>query len=172
MGRVARRATLKPKPFVADQTRMSDSSAWRILRDRRDPEFWFPLILVLLVVIPVGWAGISWTESYLAELQRHAQENPKYGVEEGTALLRLVVRTFAAGVLCFAIYLFLLCRQAREEAQLPPSGWWSLGAWRARVGESARTRAQWGMRLSVFLALLVPTMLLLLESVLQTLLSS
>jgi hypothetical protein len=52
-----------------------------------------------------------------------------------------------------AAYIFRFCQLGAREGRLPPSGWWSLGAYRARVGDSVQRFAAAGRVLAVVIGL-------------------
>ncbi|UCE85658.1 MAG: hypothetical protein JSU66_15210 [Deltaproteobacteria bacterium] len=65
--------------------------------------------------------------------------------------LRLSGWAFCAVSAAFSSYLFRYFQLGLRDGRLPPSGWWSLGAYRVAVGPTARRISRFGLVLAGFL---------------------
>jgi hypothetical protein len=119
---------------------------WVPLRSRRDPAFWVPLLATLLLLVPLVLVARCWSSDWIGHLRELAAAKA-----QAVRALRL-----AAWFLClltagFSAYLFRYFQLGGREGRLPPSGWWSFGAFRILVGPKARRASQLGMMVSLML---------------------
>ena len=112
-----------------------------------------------------------WLSAWLEAINHTARSDPERAVAEAVRLIRLceVALCVSSGV--FALFLARFFQLGLREARLPPSGWWSLGAWRAVVGPSAQRMSRIGLTSSLFLLALSVGAVLVIESLLRALLS-
>jgi hypothetical protein len=118
------------------------------LRSRRDPAFWLPLLLSVVVLAPLVYGTYAWLTSWLEHLEALASSNPEAAQDEAIRILRFCAWSLCAVIVGFCAYLFRYFQLGRREGRLPPSGWWSLGAFRAIVGRKARRMSKFGLVLS------------------------
>lgn len=118
------------------------------LRSRRDPAFWLPLVLSVVVLAPLVFGAYGLLTSLLDNLEALASSDPEAARVEAIRILRLSAWSLCAIMVLFCAYLYRYFQLGRREGRLPPSGWWSLGAFRAMVGRRARRMCQFGLVLS------------------------
>jgi hypothetical protein len=125
---------------------------WQTIRSRRDPSFWVPVAVALLLIPMLSLGARFWTQSYLQGLESLHASDPA----AATAAAEQGLRRMGEGVCAFALlssaFLFRYFQLGFREHRLPPAGWWSLGMRRAVVGPGARRLCRVGLALSVLLA--------------------
>lgn len=124
---------------------------WVQIRSRRDPAFWVPVLASFLVGFLVALAAYaSWSEwhDHLREL---VTADPEAAAAEAVHMLRCVSWSLCIVLAGFSVFLLRYFQLGHRESRLPPSGWWSLGAYRVAVGPSARWMSRIGLVLSVLL---------------------
>lgn len=141
------------------------------LRSPRDPQFWLPLLVSLIVILPLGYFAQAWLEQLVERLEQLAQANPRAALQEAVYWLRRATWAFCVLLAAFSLYLFRFCQLGRREARLPPSGWWSYGALHASVGEKARRMARFGQWISAALLLGSPGLAIAVEYLVRLLLA-
>ncbi len=125
---------------------------WVQLRSRRDPAVWVPLLVVLLIACGLAFAGQQWLDEWQRAFDARAEQDPESAIAEAVQLLRLCEVSLLVVSAGMGAFLFRFFQLGLREARIPPSGWWSLGAWRARVGPPA----EWISRIGLFAALALP----------------
>ena len=123
---------------------------WVQIRSRWDPAFWAPLLLTVLVVTPL----FIWAHDYTSEFVDNINASTLSDPETSNQLIlciRLIVWPFIAILIIFSILNFRFLKAGAQEGRLPPSGWWSLGAWRAIVGPRVKRMAPLGYAISLLL---------------------
>jgi hypothetical protein len=121
------------------------------LRSRRDPAFWLPIALCVAVLVPLIVGAHFWMTNWLKDLQVLAASDPEAARDEAIRFLRISTWSLCAVMLCFCAYFIRYCQLGRREGRLPPSGWWSLGAFRVIVGRRARRLSEFGFMISAVL---------------------
>jgi len=129
------------------------------LRSPRDPGFWLPLLLSLLVIAPAAIGGYVWVAGFIERLQQDAATDPAAAIDEAIRVMRRAIWLLCVIMTAFCAYLFRYCQLARREGRLPPSGRWSYGALHAVVGARAERMGllgQWlaGLLLAATIGLL------------------
>lgn len=125
---------------------------WIRIRSRRDPAFWAPLLAVCLLA---GVAAIGlqhWTTGWTRHLESLRQSDPRAAAEAARPLLRMLAWAVCGVSLATAGLLARFFQLAVREERLPPSGWWSVGAYRAMVGAGARRASRFGLLLCALVA--------------------
>lgn len=125
---------------------------WQTIRSWRDPGFWLPVASTVCLVFGFGVAAQFWTHSYLQKLQSLGVSDPAAGAAAAERGLRLVGQAVFGFTLVTGAVFFRYFQLGVRQQQLPPSGWWSLGARRVAVGSGAR----WLARLGLVVSLLLP----------------
>lgn len=127
------------------------SMSWVQLRSRRDPAFWAPLLLAVLVLLPMAvWVNV-WLSGWLSHLRAIASSDPEAARAEALHAIRTLGWTLCAVSSVFSAYLLRYFQLGLREGRLPPPGWWDLGAHRVAVGPTALRLCRLGLSLSVFL---------------------
>lgn len=121
------------------------------IRSRRDPACWLPLVVVLAALIPLAVWARAWMEGYRERLEALAREDVAAAALLAERMLWEVGWIACGFTLVAGVVLIRYFQLALREGRLPPSGLWSLGAYRALVGRSARRRARLGLGISVML---------------------
>jgi hypothetical protein len=124
---------------------------WIQLRSRRDPAFWAPLLLAVLVLVPLAFWSRLWVSDWLDGLREIASFDREAARDEALRTLRLLEWAFCAVSSVFSAFLFRYFQLGLRESRLPPSGWWSLGAYRVAVGPTALRMSKFGLVLSLVL---------------------
>jgi hypothetical protein len=124
---------------------------WIQLRSRRDPAVWAPLLLSVVLLVPLVLGTQLWLSDWMERIRALASSDPAAAQAEALRALRLASWSFCAALAGLSAYLFRYFQLGRREGRLPPSGWWSFGAWRAAVGPTARRMSRIGLALSVVL---------------------
>jgi len=125
---------------------------WSVLRSRRDPAVWVPVLLVVCALgAAVAWAQV-WMSTWLERLHEMAASDPERAVDEAVRIIRVCEVALCASSAVFAAFGYRFFQLAVRESRIPPSGWWSLGAWRVMVGPEARRRSRLGRFLPFLLA--------------------
>jgi hypothetical protein len=124
---------------------------WVQLRSRRDPAFWAPLLLAVAVLVPMAFWAHVWMADWVDSLRATASSNPEAARAEALRALRLVEWAFCGISSVFSACMFRHFQLGLQEGRLPPSGWWSLGAYRVAVGPTARRMSRFGLVLCVAL---------------------
>ena len=136
---------------------------WLTIRSRRDPAYWLPILLVIGILVPLALLLFHWMDDAQIELERLLESDPQQARERIMHFLRYAIYSAITLLLLFCVLMWRFFQLARRQQRLPPEGWWSLGAYRARVGESARRLALVGMWLAAILAGLGVGLVLLIE---------
>lgn len=103
------------------------------------------------MLVPLAsWAHL-WVSGCLDSLRETASSDPEVARSEALRVLRLLELAFGAMSSVFGAFLFRYFQLGLREGRLPPSGWWSLGAYRVAVGPTALRMSRFGLALSVFL---------------------
>ncbi|UCE02034.1 MAG: hypothetical protein JSW67_12335 [Candidatus Latescibacterota bacterium] len=152
-------------PRTADRS----SVTWTPLRSRRDPAFWAPFLVLLLVLAPLTVWGHAWVSAWLDRLRETAVSNPEAARAEAVRGLRLWGAALCAVSIAFSAYLLRYSQLGLRQGRLPPSGWWSLGAYQVAVGPSARRMSRFVRVLALFLLAAALAFLLALEFLLRVL---
>ena len=118
------------------------------LRSPRDPQFWLPLGLSLIVVVALGLYGHARVSDWVEHLEMIAAGDPRAALDEAIYWLRRAALFLCALLALICAFLFRSCQLARREGRLPPSGWWSYGALWATTGDRARRQARIGQWLA------------------------
>jgi hypothetical protein len=102
------------------------------------------LLVALVLVAGVAWAQV-WFSTWLENLNATAASDPERAVHEAAQIIRLCEVALSASSVVFAAFFYRFFQLGLRESRIPPSGWWSFGAWRARVGPEARRMSQLGL---------------------------
>lgn len=144
---------------------------WIRLRSPWDPVVWLPLVLVPLVLAAlVAWAQASvagWQEA----LNDSMSSDPERAVAEATRMIRLCEAALCASSLLSAAFLYRFFTLGLREGRLPPSGWWSIGAWRMIIGPKARRMSRMGLAFTLLLPVTAVVTVLVVEYLLWALLA-
>lgn len=125
---------------------------WIRIRSRRDPAFWAPLLVVILAAGVAALGLQHWTAGWTRHLEDLRQADPRAAAEAARDVLHGLAWAICAGSLLVAGLLFRFFQLSVREERLPPSGWWSLGAFRAMAGTGARRAGRVGMVVCVVIA--------------------
>ena len=123
---------------------------WVQIRSRRDPAFWAPLLVTIIITT----SFFLWAQAYTTEFLETINSNTLSADQSASQLilhLRIVVWSFSAIFIIFSALNFRYFKTGIHEERLPPSGWWSLGAWRAIVGPRVKRLAPLGYAFSLLL---------------------
>jgi hypothetical protein len=143
---------------------------WIHLRSRRDPAVWLPALLVILLLTAIAaWAHV-WMSAWLEAVNETASSDPERAVAEAVQMIRLCEVALCAASVLFGTFLYRFFQLGLREGRLPPSGWWSLGAWRAAVGARALRMSRLGLALALLLPISTAVTVLLIECLLRALL--
>jgi hypothetical protein len=93
----------------------------------------------------------AWASGWLDSLRATASSDPEIARVEALRVLRLLEWVFCGVSSVFSAFLFRYFQLGLREERLPPSGWWSIGAYRLAVGSTARRMSKFGLVLSVVL---------------------
>lgn len=141
---------------------------WIELRSRRDPAVWLPPLLVTVVLGVFAVWAFGELDTWRDGLRESAARDPDLAAARAVDAIRACEVALLAVSLAFGAFLRRFFALGLREARLPPSGWWSFGAWRARVGPAAQRVCRQGL----WLAWLLPGSAVLLIVVLELLLRS
>lgn len=122
---------------------------WVEIRSRRDPAVWLPLLAVLAVLVPLAIATHVWLDARAEELVRAAEQDPARAIREALVFARTLGWVLAAASAAIGATLLHYCQRGLREGRLPPAGWWSLGAFRIAVGDTALRNARVGRIVAV-----------------------
>lgn len=123
------------------------------IRSRRDPAFWVPLVVTVLVMGPAVVFVYLWASSLAEHLKALAEIDPVKAAEESKDVL-LSVGFWVFGVSVFlGLFLFRHFQLGLSQGRLPPDGIWSLGAYQATFGQRAKRMSRIGMVVSLILPL-------------------
>ena len=123
---------------------------WVQIRSRRDPAFWAPLLGTIIITT----SFFLWAQAYTTEFLESINSNTLSADQSASQLilhLRIVVWSFSAIFIIFSALNFRYFKTGIQEERLPPTGWWSLGAWRAIVGPKVKRMAPLGYAASLLL---------------------
>ena len=141
--------------------------SWTQIRSRRDPAVWLPILVVVLVCGALAlWAQLE-ISALLRELEASGRSDPERAVAEATRLIRLCELALGVSSLALSAFLVAFFRRALREERLPPSGWWSLGAWRMLTGPEVRQRSRVGLALALAIPLLTAATIAIIEVLLR-----
>jgi len=143
---------------------------WVHLRSRRDPAVWVPVLLLFLALVALAPWIQEWMSAWRGALDDTASTDPERAVAEAVQIIRLCEIALIASSALFGAFLYRFFQLGLRESRVPPSGWWSLGAWRVVVGPSARRMSRIGLFLSVLLPVSTVAIVLVIEHLLRTLL--
>lgn len=118
------------------------------LRSARDPGFWVPLLLSVLLFVPLAIGAHLWVSGFLERLQQDAAADPAAAIDAAVSTIRRSVWLLCTLLAVFCAYLFRYSQLARREGRLPPAGWWSYGALHAIIGARARRMGRFGQWLA------------------------
>jgi hypothetical protein len=124
---------------------------WVHIRSRRDPAFWLPIVAILVVLVPVTIWTHFWLEARTDALVERAASDPERGFAEALDFARAVGWVFAALTTGLGLALLHYFQLGLRHGRLPPDGWWSLGAFRVAVGDTALRMARGGRVVAVLL---------------------
>ena len=144
---------------------------WIKLRSRRDPAFWAPLLLAVLVLVPLAAWSHLWFSDWIDALRETASFDRETARAEALRTLRLLEWVFCAVSSVFSAFLFRYFQLGLREGRLPPSGWWSFGALRVAVGPTALRMSKFGLVISVVLLTATIGFVLAVECLLRVLLA-
>lgn len=123
---------------------------WVQIRSRRDPAFWAPLLVTVIITT----ALFLWAQAYTTEFLETINSNTLSTAQSASQLilhLRIVTWSFSAILIILSALNFRYFKTGIQEERLPPTGWWSLGAWRAIVGPRVKRLASLGYAFSLLL---------------------
>jgi len=141
---------------------------WIEIRSPRERAVWLPIVVVVgALAVSTVW-GFGEFSAWRRAIEDTAARDRDLGVAHAVAIIRACEISLCAVSLVFAAFLRRFFQLGLREERLPPSGWWSLGAWRAQVGESARRACRRGL----WLVWLLPVSAILTVGVFELLLRS
>ena len=123
---------------------------WVQIRSRRDPAFWAPLLVTVIITTSL----FLWAQAYTTEFFETINSNTLSADQTANQLIlhvRIVVWSFSAILMIFSALNFRYFKAGIQEGRLPPTGWWSLGAWRAIVRPRVKRMALLGYVVSLLL---------------------
>jgi len=144
---------------------------WIQLRSRRDPAVWGPLLLTLLAMAAIVLWVQTELDGRLEALEATADSDPEGATSQAVRLVRWCEVALCTSTLLFTAFLARFFQLAGREGRLPPSGWWSLGAWRVLVGPEARRLSRLGLSLTLLLPALTAATIFVTETLLRSLLA-
>jgi hypothetical protein len=115
------------------------------------------------------WVHV-WMSGWLDSLRAIASSDPEAARAEALRALRLLEWASFAVLSLLSAFLFRYFQLGLREGRLPPSGWWSLGAYRLAVGRTARRMSKFGLVLSAVLLTAAIGFVLAIEHLLQVIL--
>lgn len=136
-------------PFSRKQSRINETD-WVRIRSRRDPAFWAPLLLTVLIITPLFMWAHSHTKGFLDTINVNTLSDTKT-YNQLILHVRHIVWPFSVILMVFSALNYRYFKAGAREGQLPPSGWWSLGAWRAITGPRVNKIAPFGYFISFLL---------------------
>ena len=145
--------------------------AWVSIRSRRDPAFWGPLALALLVAPLLGLGAHLWVTGHIRDLQVLADSEPRAARAAAEHTLRGLSWLVGGFCLVSSALLGRYFQLSLRQGRLPPHGWWSLGAHRAATGTTARRLASLGLGLAAVVGLLGIVTVFLVEHLIEALLA-
>ena len=123
---------------------------WVQIRSRRDPAFWAPLLGTIIITT----SFFLWAQAYTTEFLESINSNTLSADQSASQLIlhvRIIGWSFSAILIIFSALNFKYFKAGIQEGRLPPTGWWSLGAWRAIVGPRVKRMAPIGYAISLLL---------------------
>lgn len=123
---------------------------WIQIRSRRDPVFWAPLLVTVIITTSL----FLWAQAYTTEFLKTINSDTLSADQTMNQLIlhvRIIVWLFSAILIIISALNFRYFKAGIQEGRLPPAGWWSLGAWRAITGPRVRRMAPIGYAFSVLL---------------------
>ena len=130
--------------------RVETQVEWSRIRSKKDPAFWAPLLLTVLIATSLFVWAYDHTENLLVSVDLQ-------GLSEAEILkklileARIIVWSFGALLIVTSVIMFRCFNLGVRESRFPPSGLWSLGSWRAIVGPRVKQLAFVGYALSLLL---------------------
>ena len=127
-----------------------NETSWVRIRSRRDPAFWAPLLLTVLIITPLFMWAHGYKTEFLDTINTNTLSDPKI-YNQLILHIRLIVWPFSIILMALSALNYRCFKAGTREGRLPPSGWWSLGAWRAIVGPRVNKIALFGYAVSLLL---------------------
>ncbi len=124
---------------------------WVQIRSRRDPAFWLPILVILAVLVPLAIGAHFALQARADELVARAATHPERALPEALDFGRAFGWTIAGLTAAIGVALLHYFQLGLRHGRLPPDGWWSLGAFRVAVGETALRIARFGRVIAVLL---------------------
>lgn len=155
----------RPRPPHADALHVT----WVHIRSRRDPAFWLPIVAILAVLVPIAIWTHFWLESRTDELVERAASDPERALAEALDFARAVGWVLSAVTAAMGLALLHYFQLGLRHGRLPPDGWWSLGAFRVAVGDTALRMARGGRVVAMLLIAAAFGLLLSIEHLLDVL---
>jgi hypothetical protein len=124
---------------------------WVQIRSRRDPAVWLPLVAIVVLLVPAAIWTHFWLQARADELVARAAADPVQGLAEAIAFVRNLGIVLAGVTAGLGLALLRYFQLGLQHGRLPPPGWWSLGAFRVAVGDTAHRMARFGRVVAVVL---------------------
>jgi hypothetical protein len=146
--------------------------SWTRIRSRGHPAVWLPVVVVVGAMAALGAGAQTWVSARVRAISDTAATDRELAVAQALELIRLCETALLASSVVFAACLYAFFRRGLREGRLPPSGWWSLGAWRVASGPDVRRMGRLGLALTAFLPASAVAIILVLEFLLHPVLAA
>lgn len=123
---------------------------WVPIRSRRDPAFWAPLLMTVLITTSLFLVVHNHITDLIESINSSTLPLSTF-MDQLIFYLRVLVWSFGILLVIFSALNAKFFKTGLLEGRLPPSGWWSLGAWRAAVGPGIKRMAKFGYAVSLLL---------------------
>jgi hypothetical protein len=121
------------------------------IRSGRDPAFWVPLVVSVLVMVPAAGGVYLWANYCMEYLKALTETDPVKAAEEARDVLSSIGIWVCGASVLLGLFLFRYFQLSLSQGRLPPDGLWSLGAYQATVGPRAKLMCRIGMGVSLIL---------------------
>ena len=123
---------------------------WVPIRSRRDPAFWAPLLMTVLILTSLFLFAHTHITDLIETINSSTLPLSTF-MDQLILYLRILIWSFGIILMIFSALNAKYFKTGLLEGRLPPSGWWSLGAWRAAVGPGVERMAKFGYAVSLLL---------------------
>ena len=123
---------------------------WVPIRSRLDPAFWAPLLMTVLITTSMFLFAHNHITDLVETINSSTLPVSEF-MDQIVLYLRILVWSFGIILVIFSALNAKYFKTGLLEGRLPPSGWWSLGAWRVAVGPGVKRMAKFGYAISLLL---------------------